>query len=149
MPKSCAHTSNIPKGSLMSHVVRHALIRLDVTDVLGWRAGRLPWACGTCSDVPWAMDAPERLDIHQAQLAPLMAALLGVPAPTNGMFMLPVDLIDPEGEHGATPHEFQAKACILSSLTSPLPPAHSHVTGHASLASSVVSVPEHYSTYLT
>lgn len=116
IPRSCAHSAVTHKMSLVSHIVRHALIQLDVHDVLGWRAGRLPWACGPCMSVPWSMDAPERLDIHQAQVAPLMAALLGVPVPTNCMFMLPLELISSEADHASSPKEFQARVRITLRL---------------------------------
>lgn len=109
IPESCARMSRSRKPSIVSHVIWHALMKLDVHDVLGWRAGRVPWACAACRDVPWSMDAPERLDIHQAQLAPLMAALLGVPVPTNGMFTLPLELISSDSQDGTAPYEFRAK----------------------------------------
>lgn len=116
VPKSCARMPTSQKPSFVTQVIRHALIKLDVSDVLGWRAGRVPWACGPCMDVPWSMDAPEKLDIHQAQLAPLMAALLGVPAPTNCMFTLPLELISSDAYTGdtAAPHEYQARVCTIT-----------------------------------
>lgn len=116
VPKSCAQMPTSQKPSFAIQVFRHAMIRLDVSDVLGWRAGRVPWGCGPCKNVPWSMDAPEKLDIHQAQLAPLMAALLGVPAPTNCMFTLPLELISSDAYSGDSTavHEFRARVCTLA-----------------------------------
>jgi hypothetical protein len=73
--------------------------------VVGWRAGVLPEDGGACGNGGWSMHSALRTDVHQAQLAPLMAALLGVPAPTNGMFVLPVHLLE-ENVAGMQPNEF-------------------------------------------
>lgn len=114
VPDSCTRMPLWQKPSIVSHVIWNALIKLDVHNVIGWRAGRVPWACGACRDVPWSMDAPERLDIHQAQLAPLMSAILGVPVPTNCMFTLPLELISEQENPAAAPHEFRAKVRVLT-----------------------------------
>lgn len=42
----------------------------------------------------WALDAVRRVDVNQADVAPLMAALLGVPNPTNSIGLLPVDYLE-------------------------------------------------------
>jgi hypothetical protein len=54
-----------------------------------WRTGVASHVSRMFSNSQWNLNSALREDIHQAQLAPLMSALLGVPAPTNGMFVLP------------------------------------------------------------
>jgi Phosphatidylinositolglycan class N (PIG-N) len=59
-----------------------------------WRTWQVPEACDEAAGgASWAMDSPLRTDVHQAQLAPLMAAVLGAAAPTNGRFVLPAELL--------------------------------------------------------
>ncbi|CAD7698334.1 unnamed protein product [Ostreobium quekettii] len=41
----------------------------------------------------WGYNSKSRVDIEQAQIAPLMAALLGVSTPVNALFHVPVELL--------------------------------------------------------
>ena len=54
-----------------------------------WREGVAGPFSRANSNVTWSMHSPWRTDVHQAQLAPLMAAVLGVAAPANIRFVLP------------------------------------------------------------
>lgn len=79
-----------------------------------WQDGHIDQRTADYSSGVWAMESPLRLDVHQAQFAPLMSALLGVPVPTNAMFVLPGDLLAetvPGMEHGAFPAQVRAHSC--------------------------------------
>jgi phosphatidylinositol glycan class N len=58
-----------------------------------WRSGSAVGRSRVYSNSKWSLTSELREDIHQAQIAPLMSALLGVAAPTNGMFALPDRLL--------------------------------------------------------
>ena len=61
-----------------------------------WRNGDTNDETSAYSSRVWAMGSPLRADVHQAQFAPLMSALLGVATPTNAMFVLPDHLLADE-----------------------------------------------------
>ncbi|XP_043305677.1 GPI ethanolamine phosphate transferase 1-like isoform X2 [Cervus canadensis] len=42
----------------------------------------------------WKLENWKRQDINQADVAPLMAALIGVPFPLNSVGIIPVDILD-------------------------------------------------------
>jgi phosphatidylinositol glycan class N len=68
------------------------------TPLVVWGAG-VRRAAARRNDTPplpsgWGLDDVRRVDINQADVAPLMSALLGVPNPTNSIGVLPVDFLD-------------------------------------------------------
>lgn len=82
---------------------------------LDWRLGQVP-QCSAAQLPPWHGGSPQRTDIHQAQLAPLMSALLGVAAPTNGRFVLPEHLLAEQ----RTDTGFSAKVCCTTESHAPM-----------------------------
>jgi phosphatidylinositol glycan class N len=67
------------------------------TPLVAWGAGvrRAAPPRTTTPPLPsqWNLDAVRRVDVNQADVAPLMAALLGLPNPTNSIGVLPVDYL--------------------------------------------------------
>lgn len=49
----------------------------------------------------WGYSGPERSDIQQAEIAPLIAALIGVSMPVNCLFSVPIDLVGGGDEYRA------------------------------------------------
>ncbi|KAJ1886849.1 Glycosyl phosphatidyl inositol anchor synthesis [Kickxella alabastrina] len=58
---------------------------------------------------PWALTQYERKDVNQADIAPLMATLIGVPLPLNSVGTLPLSYLN------AT-DEFRARAVLVNAL---------------------------------
>ncbi|XP_065215894.1 GPI ethanolamine phosphate transferase 1 [Planococcus citri] len=67
------------------------------TPYVAWGAGILP---PERSNIPvgnsdsWKLNHLQRNDIKQADLAPLMSILLGIPIPVNSVGLLPLDILD-------------------------------------------------------
>ncbi|RKO98174.1 hypothetical protein CXG81DRAFT_9583 [Caulochytrium protostelioides] len=57
-----------------------------------------PTARGHEPQRTWDLGAWPRLDVHQADIAPLMAALIGTPIPVNSAGRLPVEYLDLAGK---------------------------------------------------
>ncbi|KAJ1807935.1 Glycosyl phosphatidyl inositol anchor synthesis, partial [Coemansia sp. RSA 2598] len=88
------------------------------TPLIAWGAGvarTLPVASGliapghTDFSRPWNLDAYERKDVNQADIAPLMASLVGIPLPLNSVGTLPLTYLN------AT-EEFRARAALVNAL---------------------------------
>lgn len=54
------------------------------------------WSAPTTSPPEWGLDHLTRIDVHQADVAPLAASLLSLPVPVNSVGVLPVDLLVPD-----------------------------------------------------
>ncbi|KAI8379184.1 Phosphatidylinositolglycan class N-domain-containing protein [Radiomyces spectabilis] len=67
------------------------------TPIVAWGAGiRQPLYTGLNHDefsAPWGLDRVQRDDIKQADIAPLMASLIGVPFPVNSVGELPLTFL--------------------------------------------------------
>ncbi|KAJ2600133.1 Glycosyl phosphatidyl inositol anchor synthesis [Coemansia sp. RSA 1721] len=88
------------------------------TPLIAWGAGvarTLPTADGqtapghTAFSQPWKLDAYERKDVNQADIAPLMSSLIGIPLPLNSVGTLPLSYLN------AT-DEFRARAALVNAL---------------------------------
>lgn len=84
------------------------------TPLVAWGAGvpharflpnRQLWR--TSYERHWGLDYVARRDVEQADLAPLMAAWLGVPVPANAEGRLPLDLLD-------APIDYRARAALAT-----------------------------------
>ncbi|KAJ1946800.1 Glycosyl phosphatidyl inositol anchor synthesis [Linderina pennispora] len=88
------------------------------TPLIAWGAGvtnTRPVADGQVApghdefSAPWGLDRYRRMDVKQADIAPLMASLIGLNFPLNSVGTLPVDYLDTSGE-------FRARAALANSL---------------------------------
>jgi len=78
------------------------------TPLVAWGAGiRKPTPTANKQDreaVEWGLGHVTRTDVEQASLAPLMAALIGVPFPLNSVGVLPLDYLDDDAGHEGRGH---------------------------------------------
>jgi phosphatidylinositol glycan class N len=82
-----------------------------LTPLLVWGAGAATEAIGNDADSlskDWGMDEYPRMDVEQADIAPLMSTLIGVPPPMNSVGRLPTRFLHPN-----LGREFKAKSAIV------------------------------------
>ncbi|KAJ2376851.1 Glycosyl phosphatidyl inositol anchor synthesis [Coemansia sp. RSA 2607] len=88
------------------------------TPLIAWGAGvsrTVPVAKGQTApghdafSAPWKLTEYERKDVNQADIAPLMASLVGIPLPLNSVGTLPLSYLN-------TTDEFRARAALVNSL---------------------------------
>jgi len=60
----------------------------------------------------WALDHLARIDVEQADLAPLMAAVIGVPFPLNSVGILPIDFLNASDLFKTTALIYNAKQIL-------------------------------------
>ncbi|XP_070574124.1 GPI ethanolamine phosphate transferase 1-like [Ptychodera flava] len=86
-----------------------------LTPLVVWGAGVNKAQAGTPDDyedgfqIGWKLSHTKRCDVNQADIAPLMASLIGVPFPLNSVGVLPLDYLD-------NSHQYKAESLLTNAL---------------------------------